>query len=116
MHPDGRVKCRRILWRSRFGDLDGTIQRARTSAAANQQNGVDAGFGGAAQDLVAIVGESAAIKMTVGVNEHSRFLVSMFHVENTLANMKRETLQRETYFSFDPTGRSSRNPASTGLP
>src|SRR5258707_2354615 len=78
-----------------LGDLDGAIERPRSSATANGQNALQAGFAGAGEHFVAIAVEFVAFQMSVGIDVQ-------------------ECSPR--YFSLVPTGTSSRKPASTGLP
>src|SRR5258708_12528388 len=71
----------------------GPIQRAGAGTAPDGENAFDACFARARYDLSAVLFEPGAVEMRVGID-----------------------VQAGPYFSFAPTGTSSRNPASTGLP
>src|SRR5258708_21094533 len=51
-----------------FGDLDGAIERPRSSATANGKNALQAGFAGAGEHFGAIAVEFVAFQMSVGIN------------------------------------------------
>jgi hypothetical protein len=77
-----------------FGDLQRAIVCAGACPATDGKNSFQAAFASASKHLRAVRIEFVAFQMGVGIDVHGS----------------------RRYFSLAPTGTSSRNPASTGLP